>query len=431
MNLKKCLILMLVMLCSVLSMSVKVMGVNPGVKRNSAGEVCNGESKVSDEEDEVAPPKSKEKNQAVEKVSKRRRLAVKDPSRAANLGCSTAQKKFLDRRCRFIELGLRGISNPGTNCFMNAAIQQLYRYMKFKKYIQTIDVAEIKKAEFETESEFKQISELIECLRYVFGYLDNNECYNEVDFNKSLEQIRRIVMDSDVEQEDANEFMSRVFRKIHFLESVYQKKELSYAGELLRTLYENEPTVMFNLDLNDEVPTVQGCLDKYFSETTLDADNMYDSEKYGKIQAQEHMFLSEMFQDPKTSEIKRLESPELPETLIFNLSRYQYLKHLQRRIKVLTKIQLDPTLDLTNYCDDTVAGPKQYKLVGIICSVGRCARSGHYVSYVRQGKKWYLIDDERVYPVDPVVLTKDDLTRNAYVLRYERGTEDGSEEIEE
>lgn len=414
MKIKKCLILVLTILLSMTFVNAGRQSYAVMKRRSSDCSSDKSSEMSSDEESE-----KKDKDQSL--CRKRRRLDV-----------STAAKKRAGKyleKYRLAELGLRGIDNFNMSCFVNAAIQQLYRYEEFKKYIQSLDIAKIEKADFENESEFTQIPALIKCLKYVFAYLDNDESCNEVDFNKYLKQVRCIIMGDDVAQGDANEFMARIFRRTHFSGRIYQKHELSYRGELLTTCYENEPTIMFNLNLNDEISTVQGCLDKYFSETTLDADNMYHSEKYGKIQAQERILLTGRFQDLKTCEMRQIASTELPQTLILNLSRYQYSKRSHR--KIFTKIKLDLTLDLTTYCDDTVGGSKQYKLVGVICQTGRYARSGHYLSYVRQDDQWYLIDDESILRVDPAVLTHDDLTQNAYVLRYERVSEVAAEESEQ
>jgi ubiquitin C-terminal hydrolase len=40
-----------------------------------------------------------------------------------------------------------------------------------------------------------------------------------------------------------------------------------------------------------------------------------------------------------------------------------------------------------------------YRLRAVACHVGHSADSGHYISYVRSGKKWFCVDDSSVYPV--------------------------------
>lgn len=312
----------------------------------------------------------------------------------------------------FQGLSLRGLPNVGNTCFMNAAIQQLYRYEEFKTFVGFAEA--INQELDETDEAFEKRQGLMLRLKNVFEYLEHGG--GDIQrLRDDLTKINKEVMDNiENRQEDVHEFMSRIFRITYFSgSSMYQKHEFYHEGKLLSTQYENAPTVMFELSLDDKLRTVRGCLDEYFRDT----DIMYTL-KDKKIQAQKHPRLTGSFQDSKTHEVRPRESTELSKTLILSLKRYRYSE--RSRIKISTEIELDHTLYLTRYCDDTVSGSKQYKLVGIICHTGDSANGGHYVSYVRQGDQWYLIDDATISLVDPAVLTREDLKQNAYILRYER-----------
>lgn len=313
----------------------------------------------------------------------------------------------------FQGLSLRGLPNVGNTCFMNAAIQQLYRYEEFKTFVGFAEA--INQELDETDEAFEKRQGLMLRLKNVFEYLECGKG-DEQRLHEDLREINKEVMDNiENRQEDVHEFMSRIFRITYFSgSSMYQKHEFYHEGKLLSTQYENAPTVMFELSLDDKLRTVRGCLDEYFRDT----DIMYTL-KDKKIQAQKHPRLTGSFQDSKTHAVVVVprESAELSKTLILSLKRYRYSE--RSRIKISTEIELDHTLNLTRYCDDTVSGSKQYKLVGIICHTGDSANGGHYVSYVRQGDQWYLIDDATISLVDPAVLTREDLKQNAYILRYE------------
>jgi hypothetical protein len=57
-----------------------------------------------------------------------------------------------------------------------------------------------------------------------------------------------------------------------------------------------------------------------------------------------------------------------------------------------------------------------YKLVAVVVHVGQSIDNGHYIAYVRRGKRWYLADDRLIIEC----AIEDVLQQQAYILFYER-----------
>jgi ubiquitin carboxyl-terminal hydrolase 7 len=137
---------------------------------------------------------------------------------------------------------------------------------------------------------------------------------------------------------------------------------------------------------------VKGCkdlyasFDEYVKEETLDGDNQYHSERFGK-------------QDAK----KGVAFKTLPPVLELHLRRFEYDFSTDQMVKINERFEFPTTLDLdrgdrsyfTTDSDPTVVN--KYRLQSVLVHSGG-PNGGHYYAFVRPltSEQWYRFDDERV-----------------------------------
>jgi len=152
-----------------------------------------------------------------------------------------------------------------------------------------------------------------------------------------------------------------------------------------------------DVSLRDEVfydlqIPVKGCkdmyasFDEYVKEETLDGDNQYQSERFGK-------------QDAK----KGVAFKALPPVLELHLRRFEYDFSTDQMVKINERFEFPTTLDLdrgerkyfTADSDPNVVN--KYRLHSVLVHSGG-PNGGHYYAFVRPltSEQWYRFDDERV-----------------------------------
>lgn len=92
---------------------------------------------------------------------------------------------------------------------------------------------------------------------------------------------------------------------------------------------------------------------------------------------------------------------EIPETLVLSLDRFKQIENDQPK-KITagdSAISLPETMDLADLefgCSDELkkSSHTRYALSSVVCHSGSSISSGHYVTYVKYDKDWYLMDDQ-------------------------------------
>ena len=128
------------------------------------------------------------------------------------------------------------------------------------------------------------------------------------------------------------------------------------------------------------------------------------------------------------------ESP--PKTLNFQIKRFSYDYEKNKALKNSTKLSysLDDSnksigsytdiLDLDAYfnAECLEEGQAHYQLTSFVKHSGGATDvspdSGHYIAFVRRGKKWYKCDDDKITFVKTREI--DQLVADAYILSYQR-----------
>lgn len=120
---------------------------------------------------------------------------------------------------------------------------------------------------------------------------------------------------------------------------------------------------------------------------------------------------------------KRMKVKKLPNVLALHLKRFKYEEAVQKFVKLAYRVVFPFQMRLFNTSDDAEDPDKLYELFAIIVHLGMGPHQGHYISIVRVGIRWFVLDDETVTIIDEA-----DISRyfgdtpgagSAYVLFYQ------------
>jgi ubiquitin C-terminal hydrolase len=159
--------------------------------------------------------------------------------------------------------------------------------------------------------------------------------------------------------------------------------------------------------------TLEQCLKDYSREETLTGDNKYNCEKCDK------------YTDAK----KNIYIWRPPETLVITLKRFKHdyvvynNKYKQSTTKTHSTVSF-PLSDLElseNYTRTSQDTDSKYSLNSIVLHKGQ-ANFGHYIAYGKNSinNEWYEFDDSRVVHIPKGEIEGEVVTKDAYVLIYQR-----------
>lgn len=292
-------------------------------------------------------------------------------------------KKFI------LKLGLRGLYNLGSTCFMNTIIQAIAHNPIFSSYYLNNNIQEDEDLELANELH-KTVIQLYngetkpynphQLLYQVWNNLDNFSTYSE---------------------QDAHEFLMSLLDQ----DGISQLAEISFKGELqsdvvcteCKTKYSTyDPFLDIPLQIkhvNSNMKSIHECLCRFVKKEILDSDYFcYNCNSKGHA-------------------TKQLSIKTLPIVLCFHLKRFQQTK--DQMLKVDTHLDFPFQLDMSPYSQ--TLSKCLYNLFCVVEHKGTL-ESGHYRCYIQQNSKWYLCDDERVYRAQQSEI-KD---CQAYILFYIR-----------
>lgn len=267
----------------------------------------------------------------------------------------------------------RGIRNFGNSCYLNASLQQLYRYPEFRKHLDGLKVKKVVESS-EEYSNAARYNTILENLRAIFAYLENGT--DEGNLETNVNAIRQVLFPvEEGRQQDAQEFITQFFACLEF-------------NSGLTVLRDGEPFPLESLQLTikGETPNVQSIVDSVIP--LIDAGE------------------------------------SMPSVLMFALSR----ESLASGARVVETTRDKTAVELS---DEITIDGVRYTLVGIVRHSGASLRAGRYVPYVydREQGVWFRLNDGEAMRFDSLEAVmrqeKDEgysttLKQDAYILRYER-----------
>jgi ubiquitin C-terminal hydrolase len=162
-----------------------------------------------------------------------------------------------------------------------------------------------------------------------------------------------------------------------------------------------------NLEIPDDADNVYDCLDKFFEEEILDADNLYFDEKQGK--------------KVNAKIVRRFVS--LPKYLILTLKRFKQNMYGVAYKKIMRNVAFpfgDDHLDLSDYVEGYDRESAIYELNAVAIHAGQMG-FGHYFAYGKGAgsPQFYEYNDETVKPIE-LEKVMGPMATNGYLFVYKR-----------
>lgn len=217
-------------------------------------------------------------------------------------------------------------------------------------------------------------------------------------------KIDQLMLDS------ANSIDSKNYSKIYDLFSarILQYvvcKEDDRNNEILSKRF--EPYLQTMLEIPNDAETIYDCLDEFFTDESLDEDNLFFDEKSSK----------------KVNADICKKFINLPKYLIIVLKRFKQNNMGMIIGKNKSKIAIpidDDYLDLSDYTIGYDKNDSKYELISVGLHSGGL-HGGHYYSYAKNTKdnKYYVYNDLSVKPLD-LNNYEDDLFKNGYYFVFKK-----------
>lgn len=384
------------------------------------------------------------------RLEKRRRLDFE-----SNLDCNSVTRLVLRRNNHRSKscglLGLRGLNNLGSTCFMNSVLQAVLHAPPLRDYFLN---------DRHNHKICRRSSSDLLCLpcdldvMFSAVYSGDRTPYSPAKFLYSWWQHSENL--ASYEQQDAHEFFISMLDRIH---EKLGKDNIANKGNgdchciahsvfsgVLRsdvtctscgfTSSTYDPCVDISLELNMRAKahngrsTLTGCLDLFTRPEKLGPDQKLYCEKCHE----------------KQNALKQMSLNKLPSVLCLHIKRFEHspIRKMSRKIDI--HLQFPFSLDVRPYMSSSVVGKRfgnrileteeaceedvsaEFEVFAVVTHSGML-ESGHYVTYLRSlSKQWYKCDDAWITQVDEEVVRASQCYLIFYVqkLLWHLGSEDMS-----
>lgn len=304
--------------------------------------------------------------------------------------------------------GLSGLSNLGNTCYLNSTMQILNQIIELNEYLEQI-------------TELNHINDSTLTLEWIMLQKLMWKRNVIISPNRFVYQIRKLAQlkgrneFSGFEQNDANDYFYFTLECIHNSLNLkdntqnYNKTNDKNINHYLSTLEKTDTSIIsklftsclmytyFNFETKKKefykiehgftielsIPNINqislyDCFEETFKDDELKGENAWYDDK----------------ENIKKDVIKQTKICYLPTILSIHLKRWNYPLNKNNKY-----IEIPFILNLKPYMIEQYNDCAEYELFGIINHSGNI-HGGHYTSYIRRNKRWFLMDDIHVTEVE-------------------------------
>lgn len=344
------------------------------------------------------------------RLYKRRRFGLEVEIGSKRLSKQTVSTR--DRREKScFPLGLRGLNNLGSTCFMNSVLQALLHAPPLRNYFLS-DRHAHKTCRKRSSDRLCWPCDIDDVFSAAFS--GDRTPYSPAQFLYSW--WRHSANLATYEQQDAHEFFISVLDLIHEKEGKAQNLSRDVASK------SGKPNG------NTSISTLAGCLDFFTRPEKLGSDQ--------KLHCQNCQ--------EKRDSLKQMSIRRLPSVLCLHIKRFEHSHIRKMSRKIDRHLQFPFSLDMAPYLSSSIVRKRfgnrifafegdesdastEFEVFAVVTHSGML-ESGHYVAYLRLRNQWYKCDDAWITEVDEGIVRASQCYLVYYVQKgsYHKASEDFS-----
>lgn len=301
------------------------------------------------------------------------------------------------------ETGYVGLKNQGATCYMNSMLQALFHLPAFRRIVYNMETSTTEDPEkciplclqkLFCQLQFRDVACSTKTLTKSFGWTDMDSIMQH-----DVQEFCRVLIDNLEMKMKGTELENSIPK-------LFKGRTRSYI-RCINVNYESSKIEEF-YDLS---MLVKGCknlqesFEKYIEKEKMDGDNQYNTEEFGKQDAE-----------------MGVEFIEFPSVLHLHLRRFEYDYETGMMIKINDRFEFPEEIDLSPYlAKDAKEGNSNanksniYDLYGVLVHFGSY-ESGHYYAFLRTSTdpQWYKFDDCCVTKEIPKMAIQDNFGGSIY-----------------
>lgn len=286
------------------------------------------------------------------------------------------------------ETGFIGLKNHGATCYLNGLLQSYFHLGKFREIVYAMRDDQIHKSGSESPSGTRMSLPL--ALQSVFLRLETSDhAVNTIELTRSFGWDSMDAFTQHDVQELARILCDKLEERLkgtpgdRAIQDLFEGKVDNFIECIDVDYKSTKPESFYDVPVNvrgftgEPLISLENALKEFTAVETMEGDNAYDAEKFGKQRAR-----------------KGIRFTKFPRVLSFQLKRFSFDYERMDNVKLHDRFEFGTTLD----CNQFLPGAGEYVLHTVLVHSGD-VHSGHYYAFVRpevDSDQWFRFDDEQV-----------------------------------
>jgi ubiquitin carboxyl-terminal hydrolase 7 len=273
-----------------------------------------------------------------------------------------------------------GLENQGATCYMNAMLQSLFHIPAFRRLVYNMPTTGTEDEQtcipLNLQRLFCRMQLTTETCRTT--NLTNSFGWGSVEtiMQHDIQEFSRVLIDNletKMKGTDLESSISDLFRGK--TRSFIRCKNVPFESSRVEDFYDLTMVVK-------DCPNLRASFEKFTEKEILEGDNQYQTEEYGKQDAE-----------------MGVEFLEFPSVLQIHLSRFIYDFNFDQMVKLYDRFEFPKEIDLSDFLAKDADRSKSnvFELYGVLIHYGN-VQVGHYYAFLRTSTstEWFRFNDEQV-----------------------------------